>query len=329
MKFFNLDRINQKRKELMGISAIGILAVHAIRKEVVMPAILQHILSLGGYGVDIFILLSGIGMAFSTDKISGGGYWKWYKHRFLRIVVPSLIVIIPARIILCILSGESLSSIPWFLTTIPFWTQHNGDWFLDFIIVAYLFAPPIRMVYDRAKLKLLVTVGLCILFVLVGNSFFGLLKTDSQVWYNASYVAQRFPGFFIGYYIAYLMKEKKGIPYWVTVIGPMICILFWKFDIDIHFGWILSIPSVIWLCTVFDWIKEKTLHNVLAWFGTISLESYLMNVYIANILTYTGIQKIFNGYLYYGVVVVMGIILAAAVNKVVKQILLRINTLRS
>ena len=82
MKFFNLDRINQYRKELMGISAIGILAVHAIRKEVVMPAILQHILSLGGYGVDIFILLSGIGMAFSTDKISGGGYWKWYKHRF-------------------------------------------------------------------------------------------------------------------------------------------------------------------------------------------------------------------------------------------------------
>ena len=73
MQFFNLDRINQYRKELMGISAIGILAVHAIRKEVVMPAILQHILSLGGYGVDIFILLSGIGMAFSTDKISGGG----------------------------------------------------------------------------------------------------------------------------------------------------------------------------------------------------------------------------------------------------------------
>lgn len=195
LKSFNLDKINQYRKELMGISAIGILAVHAIRKEVAIPAILQHILSLGGYGVDIFILLSGIGMAFSTAKISGG-YWRWYKHRFLRILVPSLLIIIPARILLCVLSRESLASIPWFLTTIPFWTQHNGDWFLVFfIIVAYLLAPLIKKAYDRTRHQLLTTIGICTLFVLIGNSFFGLLKTDSQVWYNISYIAQRFPGF--------------------------------------------------------------------------------------------------------------------------------------
>lgn len=235
-------------------------------------------------------------------------------------------MIIPARIILCVLSGESLASIPLFLTTIPFWTHHNGDWFLDFIIVAYLLAPLIRTVYDRAKLELLVTVGLCALFVLIGNSFFGLLKTDSQVWYNISYIAQRFPGFFIGYYIAYLMKEKKGIPYWTTIIGPVLCAIFLLFDIDIHFGWLLSIPAVIWLCVIFDWIKKKPLHNALAWLGTISLESYLTNVYIANVLSYTGIQKIFNGYLYYGMVVVMGIILAAAVNKIAKQILFRVDS---
>lgn len=30
MKTFNLDRINTYRKELMGISAIGILVVHAM-----------------------------------------------------------------------------------------------------------------------------------------------------------------------------------------------------------------------------------------------------------------------------------------------------------
>ena len=222
-----------------------------------------------------------------------------------------------------------MASIPLFLTTIPFWTHHNGDWFLDFIIVAYLLAPLIRTVYDRAKLELLVTVGLCALFVLIGNSFFGLLKTDSQVWYNISYIAQRFPGFFIGYYIANLMKEKKDIPYWVTVIGPMICMLLWRFNIDIHFGWILSIPAVIWLCTVFDWIKGKTLHNALTWLGTISLESYLTNVYIANILSHTGIQKIFNGYLYCGIVVVMGIVLALAVNRLAKQLLLKVDTVRS
>lgn len=72
-KCFNPDRINLYRKELMGISAIGILVVHAIRKEVALSSIVQHILSLGGYGVDVFILLSGIGMAFSTAKIPGGG----------------------------------------------------------------------------------------------------------------------------------------------------------------------------------------------------------------------------------------------------------------
>ena len=73
MKSCNLEMINQYRKELMGFSVIGILAVHAIRKEVILPGFIRNILSLGGYCVDIFILLSGISMAFSTAKISGGG----------------------------------------------------------------------------------------------------------------------------------------------------------------------------------------------------------------------------------------------------------------
>ena len=219
------------------------------------------------------------------------------------------------------LSGESLLSIPFFLTTIPFWTRHNGDWFLDFILVAYLLAPLIRMVYDRTKQKLLVTVFFCTSFTLIGNSFFGALKTDNPIWYNISYIAQRFPGFFMGFYVASLMKERKSIPYWITLIGPAVCIVVLYLNIDIHLGWIIAFPAVVWLCVIFEWIKGRAFHNTLAWLGAISLESYLTNVYVANILSYTEIQKVFNGYPYYGVVIVVGLLLAACVNRAAKPIM--------
>lgn len=239
--------------------------------------------------------------------------------------MPSLIVIIPARIILCLQSGESLASIPLFLTTIPFWTKHNGDWFLDFILVAYLIAPLLRWLYDRIGHELILTMILVAVFVLIGNSFFGLIRTDNQVWFNVSYITQRFPGFFIGYYIAHLMKEKEKIPYWTTAIGPIVCAALLVLKIDVHFGWILAISAVIWLCVIFDGIKVRWVHNVLSWLGAISLESYLTNVYVANFLSYTGIQKFFNGYPYYGIVIVVGLILATIVHKAAQPVLIKLD----
>lgn len=62
---FNLSLLSTYRKELMGVSAIAVILCHANGRGVLLPPILQHVFDFGNLGVDVFLLLSGIGMYFS------------------------------------------------------------------------------------------------------------------------------------------------------------------------------------------------------------------------------------------------------------------------
>lgn len=61
-----------------------------------MPQIVERIVDNAQIGVDLFLLLSGIGITFSLSKTTVGSgcksSWVWYLHRFLRIYVPFLII---------------------------------------------------------------------------------------------------------------------------------------------------------------------------------------------------------------------------------------------
>ena len=59
----------------MGISIIMILLCHARMDGAYLPDIHLSILSLGNWGVDIFLQLSGIGMYYSISKQEGNINW--------------------------------------------------------------------------------------------------------------------------------------------------------------------------------------------------------------------------------------------------------------
>lgn len=63
----------------MGMSIIMILLCHARMDGAQLPDVVLSILSLGNWGVDIFLLVSGIGMYYSISKkviilIGRGGF---------------------------------------------------------------------------------------------------------------------------------------------------------------------------------------------------------------------------------------------------------------
>ena len=65
------------RTPLMGMATLMIIACHAPASGVVLPQVLSRLLTMGNYGVDLFLLLSGIGVYYSLSKQSatslGGG----------------------------------------------------------------------------------------------------------------------------------------------------------------------------------------------------------------------------------------------------------------
>ncbi len=66
---FNLGLLSKYRSELMGLACIMVLVGHAEGNNVALYPILKNILSsLASFGVDIFLLLSGIGIYYSLPK---------------------------------------------------------------------------------------------------------------------------------------------------------------------------------------------------------------------------------------------------------------------
>ena len=75
-----LNDISKFRTELMGISAIMILICHTPINGIKMPKLLEYILVQGQIGVDIFLLLSGMGLWYSLNSYKGKLRY-WYRNR--------------------------------------------------------------------------------------------------------------------------------------------------------------------------------------------------------------------------------------------------------
>lgn len=101
----DLAWISEYRLHLMGIATLGVLLCHAVGRGVAMPNVLAYIFNLGNYGVDIFLFLSGMSMYFSLKgrKVS---LEQWYKKRFLKIMIPFLLIAIPVYAVKCIVSNQ-------------------------------------------------------------------------------------------------------------------------------------------------------------------------------------------------------------------------------
>ena len=110
----------------MGVATIMILLCHASATWTTMPYLLKRLLGIGNLGVDLFLLVSGVGIAFSLSRISSLREIKyWYKKRFLRIIVPYTMIMIPTLLYLKIRSNHSWMDLLLHYSTIDFWTNHR------------------------------------------------------------------------------------------------------------------------------------------------------------------------------------------------------------
>lgn len=314
-----LEDISKHRTALMGIATLMIIACHAPASGVALPKVINRVLGLGNYGVDIFLFLSGIGCYFSLSETKS--WARYFKKRYVRIGIPYLLITIPFVIVFLLLGEFSLGDAILSLTTFDYWIEHKGAWFVALLIPLYFASPVLFKVLTGKKsfwkfvLIIVCIVGLC--NINVENFCFGDVVGNIQTAF------QRVPSYLIGMLLGKYCKEGRRIrPIYliISIIVGVILYVVCCFLIGNSFVEWLVIPSLIIIfAKLLDYFP--TLHIILNPLGKISLESYLTNIYINHLLCvlipFRIDHEIFYGrYLEYSIVIVLGLTIAFSANRI-------------
>ena len=77
MMSFKVQEISKYRTELMGVATLLVIFGHSAGNGVVMPGWMESLCGLASVGVDIFLLVSGLGLWYSLRSAElahqGGG----------------------------------------------------------------------------------------------------------------------------------------------------------------------------------------------------------------------------------------------------------------
>ncbi len=307
----------------MGFSAILILLCHFI-SYVTVPSALNYILSIGNVGVDVFLFLSGMGLWFSLDSLynSNGSIIIWYKKRILKIIISYTIVIIPFTLWRILGQDWSLFDALLFFSTVMYWFNHNGVWFIAMIIPLYIISPVLYQFLRRNRI--IKTVVFIILCYALSYNIFDYSTEGLSFIYNVKFVVLRIPAFIVGMCTGIYVKEGKKIkPYYTAILVLMASALMLILTKHLVFTYLfLTVFILVFVAKFIDKIQICT--KVLRFMGIISLESYLLNITLpwyficlfkkANIPDYNNVGM-------YLIVVFIGISIGFAINKLSNNIL--------
>lgn len=150
---FNLGLFSQYRSELMGIATLLIIICHAPIYGVQMPQWLSIFLSNGGLGVDIFLFLSGMGMynSWTSNKKKGNSLLFWLFKRYIRIIIPSILIIIPIYFLGVNQTHKSVIELLIELSGLGALFGKSPLWFISCILLLYIITPLFSIIIWKKK----------------------------------------------------------------------------------------------------------------------------------------------------------------------------------
>lgn len=288
----NLHKLSENRSLLYGISAIWIVFYHmtlnfAPIKELnwglfsdSLYYLLSSLKSLGSFGVDLFLVLSGISLyfAFSKDEKIG----KFYKRRLLRILPTYFLCAIVFYLVVC-WHNSKFDFVEFFVGLFGgrlLIYHENHLWFVPFIIVCYLLYPLIYKFLKNTKfVGFLALIASVVQFNLLAQNFATPLYSTVQI------MTTRLPAFIIGCYLGKFVFEKKEIPSWLAWLAiPAFIIYFAAIYIFNLYGYginkmnygPLGLLFAVSICLIAKTGSKNILQRFFVWSGNYSFEMYLI-----------------------------------------------------
>lgn len=320
---FNLGVFSQYRTELMGVATLLIIVCHMPLFGVIMPSYMNTIFSAGGFGVDIFLFLSGIGMynSYSSVREHKQTVFHWLLKRYMRIVCPLILLVLPFTIL-----NSTQENLKWGIVALklsgfgPFF-GNGALWFVPCILLLYLVTPFVNPLFC-SKWRwywLVIFSSLCYVYA--------YLPPNSSIFH---FMLNRWPIYFLGYSISSHVKEKKESSVLLYIVLPIIAYMLLyalNHTIDTHFCLfgLQGIASVSIIAILIDKLKSCKLNVALGFVGIISLESYITNEYLMRFLqrfswSIGNMDISLGNWTFYLVGTCLCIILSVYVNKLSRKI---------
>ena len=300
-----LGLLSKYRNAIMGVAALSILFFHAWtpitlepgESRVFLISFLEHFFKKTGFvGVDIFFLLSGIGLTFAINK---GSTLRFYYRRIRRVILPFFAV----GIIRGIVQKWGLVTIIGNLSGYYFFAKDVNSflWFVPAIFTLYILFPLYYKIFCRFKNKLLFTVCVITLWLLVSLVLRNVMREDLFGFTN------RIPVFVIGILFGYLIQNKKEIVFSLRtylliaialLLGFYLAYLtnFLEIELIVPLGnsflpsLLIATSSSLLLAKLFYMLEKRfpklgnIVNKILGFFGMISLELYCVQSWFVDII---------------------------------------------
>lgn len=250
---------------LKGFSIFTIVLMHLMLCMNSLPSKIITLSAIGGTGVHVFFLCSGIGLYLSyLNKRTG--YLEFLKRRFNKIYIPYIIVVFISFLLPWMYSGNDrivalLSHVFLFKMFVPAYEQSFGTqlWFVSTIIQLYLLFIPMCNLKDKLKnnkVFFLIFMGLSIVWWIV---CYVLGVTDIRVW--SSFCLQYIWEFALGIIVAEKLHDGK-----VYRVNKIVLAIVAVVGIGLQAGLALGSGAL------------KVFNDIPALFGYSSLAIVLMNI---------------------------------------------------
>ena len=285
--FFTYGTLSKYRSELMGIAMLCVMFFHAYDFDFEFE-ILNTVRSLGFGGVDIFIMLSSMGLVVSLSKRKQE-YGEFMSRRISRLFPGYLIVMIPYTVFQILHYGAPWSSLFWNSTLLSYWVRCGGrfNWYITGIMIFYIITPHFFKKFSVSKHREFLTSAWIAVCLLVSQ----LLMQEG--YWNFMDIIYRFAPFILGILMGFYVLSNKRFGVKSMVIHTLslaagifyyfVSVYVSKLEIRLflpfcHIFIFTTIPVCLFICFLFDKLPLGILRKFFSFIGKNSLEIYLLNV---------------------------------------------------
>lgn len=280
-----VEKISKNRNMLFGIGALGVLLVHS-NQYVKWPSVIGKLFSFGGIGVYIFAFLSGMGLFVSmSHNYAGGEIRQFYKKRFLRVGVTYLIIAGVWYAIKYLLLQFSLVEFLYELSTLSYWLEHKGAWYVAMLIPLYFVYPFYYKWLNVGNIAGRTVMTMCALLTVS----LGLFVMNEPLYSHLVQVLNSLLIFAGGSYVGFLLCGE-GHNGKLSYGWLLITLLFYPTRAMIpgvnqirYLGNLSGAVLGVAVCMSVSIIGKYVpgiIRRVLEWLGSISLELYLTNIFL-------------------------------------------------
>lgn len=277
-KKIKLSLISDYRSSIMGVGALLIVIFHlwlSLFAKIEYVSTIERVIKNICYcGVDIFFLVSGLGLYYSLKK--NKDVKQFYKRRFPKFILPWLLT----AVLTALTSHWSLSTFIENVTGYSFFTKsiYIFKWYVIAICIVYLLFPVYFNLFEKSKNKTAFTFLFIVIWIAVCIMINARVDLYGILW--------RIVIFVIGVYLEYsILNEEKTINVYLVwlifILGIVIFYLNFTKVIKINIvepnsliaNSLLAL-SISYLVAMFCQ-KHPKVNKVLSLIGGCSLEMYL------------------------------------------------------